>query len=83
VDARLATEANGDVLAKYVEDGRLSITQQALPYPAMQQRVGEKCRLAKYFEETDRVRRLADSRDSLIRRCNRRRAKAAMATARR
>jgi hypothetical protein len=45
VDARLATEANGDVLARYVEDGRLSITQQALPYPAMQQIVGEKCRL--------------------------------------
>jgi hypothetical protein len=36
VDARLASEANGDVLAKYAEDGRLSITQQALPYPAMQ-----------------------------------------------
>jgi hypothetical protein len=64
VDARLATEANGDVLAKYVEDGRLSPPaggQQALPYPAMQQIVGEKCRLARPRIAQDAAARLRGS----------------------
>jgi hypothetical protein len=36
VSARLATEANGGVLAKYVEAGQPSATQQTGPYPATQ-----------------------------------------------
>jgi hypothetical protein len=36
VPARLATEANGGVLAKYVEAGRPSVTQQTGPYPPPQ-----------------------------------------------
>jgi hypothetical protein len=36
VSARLATEANESVLAKYVEAGRPSVTQQTGPYPPPQ-----------------------------------------------
>jgi hypothetical protein len=36
VHARLATEPDGGVLARYVEAGRRSVTQQAPGYPAMQ-----------------------------------------------
>ncbi len=43
--ARLATEADAGVLAKYVEAGRPSVTKQARPYPPTQQKIGEKCRL--------------------------------------
>jgi hypothetical protein len=34
--ARLATEVNGGVLAKYAEAGRPSVTKQAWSYPAPQ-----------------------------------------------
>ena len=34
--ARLATKGNAGVLAKYVEAGRPSVTQQAEPYPSPQ-----------------------------------------------
>jgi very-short-patch-repair endonuclease len=42
--ARLATKANGGVLAKYVEAGRPSVTQQAKPHLVTQQMVGGECR---------------------------------------
>jgi 3-methyladenine DNA glycosylase AlkD len=59
VDARLATEGNGSVLAKYVEAARPSVTQQALSDPTTQQIVGERCRLE---EVRAQLERLADPR---------------------
>jgi hypothetical protein len=45
LSARLATEANGGVLDKYVEAGRPSVTPQTRSYPPPQYMVGGSCRL--------------------------------------